>query len=829
MILVILGNKAIRDQVSLSLEDAGYSVKAVTNSTEAVEYLRGHQVEHIITEVNIGDIDGWRLTRMIRSGVFLSEREIPVLLVTESYCERIAEATARMFGINKVVSYQDVAVIPSLLAKFAYDKKSLTSHKKVLVIEDTEDTAQLVSRILKNRFQVDLAEDGIKGLERYNSKEYDIVLLDIMMPRMSGEEVLEKIMSINPEQVVIAMTAHGTADLAELLLTRGASDYIMKPFKADQMRQVCEIASMREDFLVSAQQFAANSAALEHEQQKYDSLSKNHHRVLGSLNSIVIEISVSGRISFLNNAWSTITGFSVSKSIGQTFASFMHDCDLEQKQVVNKCLKSLLNQQSMTESIEVKVRRSDSTFFWAKINLAVHLGDDKKVAGISGTIDDIEERKFAEEKLRYLALHDGLTGLFNRHHFDEELKNIAQTDATEGNTHALLYIDLDHFKVINDSHGHSKGDLVLKEIANLLKERIRDKDTLCRIGGDEFAILLVDLSIKKAEEIASAICADIADTAFQIEDHTYRVSSSIGIAQICRSGGSKEILLQQADIAMLSAKKRGRNRAYLFNDSDEDVETFKYSFEWSKKLQKALAEDSIVLHFQPIINVSTREVVGHEALVRLIVDENIIYPDRFIPFLEQAEQMSILDRHVIGKAFFHLHEYPQLGHLAINLSAQAFTDDRLIEFIQSKLDKYQIDPSRIVFELTESASLSNITGTKRIVTRLNDIGCNFSIDDFGTGFSTFSYLKEIPAESVKIDGSFVKDMIDDQIDHALVKAIHEIAKELGKTTVAEFVENEEILNELDKLGVNFAQGYHIGRPEDIGNLFPKVEKKVQNF
>lgn len=828
MILVILKDKTMRGLVSQHLLDAEYSVLESQDSAVAIEHLRAQEIEFVITEVNIGGIDGWRLSRLIRSGVFGSDPDAPIFLITEGYCQRIAEATARMFGINKVITYQDLSDIPSMLSKLSYDNKSLTTHKKVLVIEDTEDTANLVARILKNRFQVDLAEDGIKGLERYNAKEYDIVLLDIMMPGMSGEKVLEHIMSMNPNQVVIVMTAHGTADLAELLVARGAADYIMKPFKSDQLRNVCDIASMREDFLVSAEQFKANTVALENEQEKYESLSKSHYRVLDSLNSVVIEISISGRISFLNNAWAKTTGFSVSKSIGQIFTCFVHESEPGQKRIVQNCLGSLLTKQILLKTLELKFKKSDDTFFWGEINLAAHLDEKENVIGISGTIDNIEERKDSEEKLKYLALRDGLTGLYNRYYFDQELKKVSVVEPMEGCVHALLHVDLDHFKVINDSHGYRKGDLVLKEIARLLDERVLQKDTLCRMGGDEFAILLIDVTLDDAEKIASDICTDITNTAFKIENNTYRVSSSIGISQILKVGDPEEVLLKHAEIAMLSAKKRGRNRVYLFNENDEEVEAFKYSFEWSKKLQKALTGDDIVLHFQPIINVATRETVSYEALVRLMVDDKIVYPDRFIPFLEQAEQMSILDRHVIGKAFSLMNQYPGLNSLAINLSAQAFTDDRLIGFIQSKLDEFKINPSRIVFELTESASLSNVTGTKRIVTKLNDIGCNFSIDDFGTGFSTFSYLKEIPAESVKIDGSFVKDMLDNQIDHALVKAIHEIAKELGKTTVAEFVENEEVLIELQKLGVNFAQGYHIGRPEDVSNLFPNVEIKAQN-
>ena len=826
MIIIILQEGAARRRVSTSLRQAGHIVVEAANSNEAIDHLRTDHVELVITEVKIGQIDGWRLSRLIRSGVFTSAHTLPILLVTESYCERIAETTARMFGINKVISFDDLDTIPRAVSDLRNGNDSLNTLKRILVIEDTEDTANLIVRILKNRFRVDLAANGMEGIEKFQSTTYDIILLDIMMPGMSGEEVLDKIIEMNPSQVVIAMTAHGTINLAELLLRNGASDYITKPFKSDQLRSVCDIAAMREDFLVSTEQFSANAIALEDQQQKYESLSKNHYRVLDSLNTIVIELTESGRISFLNNAWSKATGFTVAESIGQPFTSFVHESNKQNKQYISESISSVISQKVKTESLEFRLSRKNKDFFWALLNLAPHQNTEHRIIGISGTIEDIGDRKQSEEKLQYVALHDALTGLRNRYYFDHELRSMANLAKRTGNSHALLYIDLDHFKVINDSQGHHKGDLVLKEIASLLQERTRDSDVLCRIGGDEFAAILVETSIDEAKIAAQEICKVVADSVFQISDHTYKVSCSIGLAQITGDEPSNEIYLQHADIAMLTAKKKGRNRAHIFSMVDQDVEELKYSFEWSQKLQEALAKDNIILHFQPIICVATREVVCYEALVRLVVDRNLIYPDSFIPFLEKAEEMSLLDRHVIDKAFGLMQKHPILTSLAINLSAQSFTDDRLIQYIQSKLEFYGISPGQIIFELTESASLSNISGTRRTIVQLNELGCQFSIDDFGTGFSTFAYLKQIPANSVKIDGSFVKDMLINPIDHTLVKAIHEISMELGKTTVAEFVESEEVLEQLEKLGVHYAQGFSIGRPVEVEALYEKQKTPV---
>ncbi|MGJ8692607.1 MAG: EAL domain-containing protein, partial [Thalassotalea sp.] len=469
---------------------------------------------------------------------------------------------------------------------------------------------------------------------------------------------------------------------------------------------------------------------------------------------------------------------------------------------------------STFKNLEIQLIKQEN-FFWSELNLTPYHDDKGQLIGISGTIDDITARKKAEERLTHVALHDTLTGIFNRHYFDNELKALSNNAKRTGHEHTLLYIDLDHFKVINDSQGHHHGDLVLKEVVRLLSERTRKSDLLCRIGGDEFAMLLNNTSVTEAEHLALEICQTIADTCFRFSQQVYKISCSIGISAINGQAASSDIYLQQADIAMFAAKAKGRNGIHVFTQEDKMTGELKQSFEWAQKLQQALSEDNVVLHFQPIISTQSRKIVGYEALVRLIVDGKMIFPNDFIPSLEKAEEMNLLDRHVINKALSTLAQYPVLKQIAINLSAQAFTDDRLFGFIAEKLDFYQVPATNVVFELTESASLSNITGTQRLVTKLNELGCRFSIDDFGTGFSTFAYLKQIPAGSVKIDGSFVQDMVNNPTDEVLVKAINDTAHALGKTTVAEFVEDKVTLDRLAELGVDYAQGYYIGRPVDI--------------
>ena len=817
IILLIIKNDVIRNRVSIKLEFSGETIVQTSNSVDAINLLRTKKVDLVITEVDIGKVDGWRLSRLIRTGILASSEDIPILLITENYSERIAETTARMFDIDRVIAYQELEIVSDVVEQMFAGIGTLNKKQNILVIEDTEDTANLVHRMLKHKFSVDIAIDGITGIKAFRKNSYDIVLLDIMLPGMSGDEVLDVLIELNPKQVVIAMTAHGTIDLAELMLVKGASDYIQKPFKAEQLRKVCDIAAKREDFLISNEQFIAKTVALKDEQEKYNSLSKDHYRILDSLNSVVIELSTKGRIMYVNNAWFKLSGFTVSETIGKLFSDFLHGNNSKQYQYVEEACSHLLSAKSMHENVEIQLLKENGSYFCSEISLSPYFKGDKLV-GISGTIDDITVRKNAEERLKHIALHDMLTGINNRHYFDDKLRSISIASKRSSSIHSLLYIDLDHFKVINDSQGHHQGDIVLKEIARLLSERARQSDVLCRIGGDEFAFLLMDTNVDDAKIVALELCKTIADSSFRFADKVYKVSCSIGISAIDGNSASSTVYLQQADIAMFAAKEKGRNRAHIFKNEDRITDELKQSFDWVQKLQNALFDDNIILHFQPIIDLNTRKVECYEALVRLVVDDKIIYPNDFIPSLEKAEDMNLLDQHVIGKALKLMRDNSILKRVAINLSAQAFTDDRLFTYIEEKLAQYSIDPAMVIFELTETASLSNITGTQRMVNRLNELGCHFSIDDFGTGFSTFAYLKQIPAGSVKIDGSFVKDMLKDPIDEVLVKAINDTAHALGKTTVAEFVEDEATLIKLKELGVDYAQGYYIAKPAAIDKL-----------
>jgi diguanylate cyclase (GGDEF)-like protein len=413
-------------------------------------------------------------------------------------------------------------------------------------------------------------------------------------------------------------------------------------------------------------------------------------------------------------------------------------------------------------------------------------------------------------------MHDTLTGLFNRHYFTHSLKQMAALSSRGRGNHALLYIDIDHFKVVNDTFGHYHGDVMLKQIGEVLSKRLRRSDVLCRLGGDEYAVLLANTDLNQAWAIAVEFREQIQGLQCRLQGQLAEVSCSIGISEINGKASRTEDYLKQADIALYVAKGRGRNRVHVYNPEDRESDELRHNLEWVRKVRKAISEDGLKFHFQPVLHLASGEIDHYEALLRLdLPDHGEVLPKAFIPALEKAGEMCMIDHWVIRQAIRLLGQYPRLKRLAINLSAQAFGDDGIMPLVEDMLGNEKVDPKRLIFEMTESASLTNISGTQNMIARLQKLGCCFAVDDFGTGFSTFSYLKQFSANSIKVDGSFIRDLGNDPVNLALVRSIHEVARTLGKETIAEFVENEIDLNLLREMGIDFAQGYHIGRPAPI--------------
>jgi diguanylate cyclase (GGDEF)-like protein/PAS domain S-box-containing protein len=798
---------------------SGYTrITEAESGIAAIQVLRTEPVDLVITEIDIARLDGWRLARLVRSDVFLCEASIPIIVVAAMWCERIAEVTAREFGINKVLAFENHKQVPEIIQTSLSTSSVVCSNPSLLVIEDNPDTGQLAKRVLKQRFEVEIATDGEAGLEAWGKRRHDLVLLDVMLPKMSGNEVLREILTIRKNQPVVIMTAYSTMELAEELMLAGAADFIIKPFRTEQLRRVCEVAAKREDYLESVTQFAERTQSLRDSKEAFRKVSETHQRLLDNLSTIVLELNEKGQIRFLNQAWESLTGLPVEESVGRELKDFISTESLNLRGIYQKRLNALLAGEISDCKFELPLIDKEGRCLWAELKLnAMCLQNEVKA--VFGCLNDVTQRKLAQQEVEHMAMHDSLTGLHNRHYFEIIMRQLAASSVSGKEKHSLLYIDLDHFKVVNDSFGHHQGDMVLKEISELLSVRLRHSDILCRLGGDEYAVLLTHTNQRQAVVIANNIREIIAGFQRQVKDQLFGVSCSIGISEINGEAARPEDYLKQADIALYVAKERGRNLIHVYDPEDRESEELKQSVNWIWHFRKAIADDLLMLYFQPILHIASGRITHYEALIRLYQpDQGVVLPHVFIPALEKAGEMAMLDHWVIRRSICLLKENPSLRRLAINLSVQAFADERLVPLVEERLREEEVEPSRVIFELTESASLANIEAMKRMIFRLIELGCSFAIDDFGTGFSTFNYLKQVPADTIKVDGSFIQNLEKDPVNQALVRSIHEIARVLGKKTVAEFVENEASFNLVKNLGIDYAQGYYIGRPVPLSEL-----------
>ncbi len=823
-ILIVNNDPDALAMINASVQTLAHAnTSRVDSAQKALRVLRQQTIDLLIVDVNIPDMDGWRLSRLVRSGILLCRVDLPIVITAQTWCERIAEVTAREYGINQLLPLEHLQQLPAVVKNLTRQKETITPKPRLLVVEDEPDTADLIRRILSGAFDIEFANEGDAGLRAWVQGRQDLVLLDVMLPKLSGRDILMEIHSIDSNQPVVIMTAHTTIDQAEELMLMGAVDFLPKPFRAEQLRKVCDIAIHRDDYLVSNAQFAARVNDVQEREREYRALYESHHQLLNDLQSVVMELDADFKIQYLNHAWETMMGFPVSECIGQSLEAFIAIDDFNQYSLFKNKIRKTLQSNKPCPEFELCLSNYRGQKLWAqlKVSRSTRLQDSEN---LTICLDNITERRESQEQLKYLAMHDSLTGLYNRHFFESTLAQLTADSVRNNRQHALVYLDLDHFKVINDTFGHQKGDEVLREMSHLLSKRIRGTDILCRLGGDEFAILLRDIKAHEVYEFARNIQQIVAEFTFQLQEQRISLGSSIGLTLIDGSTNNAEEHLMRADIALYVAKGRGRNLIHQYDPLDSESDELRHSINTSQKIRKAIMEDRMVLYFQPIFDIKNNRVSYYEALVRLREpDGRILGPDTFIPALESAGEMHLLDRWIIKLAIHTLHNHPELNHIAINLSAQAFKDENLVPTILENLTATGVNPKRITFELTESASLFNLHITQKVIADLHKLGCSFSVDDFGSGFSSFAYLKDLPADYIKLDGSFIQNLHRDQVDQTLVKSMIQVIQALGKKAVAEYVENEAILEILKSMNVDFVQGYHIGHPLPVERLLVKQE------
>ncbi len=541
--------------------------------------------------------------------------------------------------------------------------------------------------------------------------------------------------------------------------------------------------------------------------------------ILGNAAEGIVTFDANGVIESLNAAAVRLFGYPENEAVGQDISLLIPPTHARDKRegYLEHFMRAEI-QHLIGHEGEVTGRHKDGTRFPMALKVSEIILEGKPL--YTGLVSDISERKALVEHLKSVAEHDGLTGLYNRSYFQTELERTVERTKRSGQTCALLYIDLDNFKYVNDTLGHAAGDHLLIEIAGILQKRARKSDLTARLGGDEFTVLLFDVQESAALYVAESFRRALADYVFRHAADRVDIGCSIGVAMITRDSRSPTQVLSQADIACHLAKRGGRNRVHLFKPADESsVSAMSMDMGWSRRIKEAIENGRFALACQPIVNTRNREIESYEVLIRMLDDNNeILLPGGFMPSAERFGLAVEIDKWVIFSAIETLAEQRKtLPHLrySINLSGQTLSDHTVCELILDKLTHSGLDPAALTFEVTETVAIADMALAVAFLAQLQRMGCRTALDDFGSGLSSFAYLRDLPVDSVKIDGRFVKNLAENPVDQAMVKAMNEIAHALGKKTVAEFVENEECYQLLKQYGVDYAQGYHLGRPDII--------------
>ena len=539
-------------------------------------------------------------------------------------------------------------------------------------------------------------------------------------------------------------------------------------------------------------------------------------RAIEFSSSAVIISNLEGTIEYVNPKFTEITGYSREDAIGQ--ASRLLQSGETPDEVYDELWRTISSGGDWKG--EVRNRRKDGSLYWARDSISGVEDANGEISHYICLLDDITHEFELNEQLSFQANHDTLTGLINRREFERRADRLLSGSRKSEENHALCFMDLDQFKVINDTCGHVAGDELLRQLGSLLQSTVRHNDTLARLGGDEFGILMEHCTLDQSQRVAESLLETIRDFHFSWEGQSFRIGISVGMVAITDTVHDLTELLKQADAACYMAKDLGRNRIHIYHPEDIELARRQGEMQWVSHINQALDENRFCLYAQAIEPLGNNMSRHFEFLLRMLDEKGkVIPPGAFLPAAERYDLIDKLDAWVVENAFSliaaHEEFFSRVNFVSINLSGKSITNPRFLEFIISEIRRTGIAASKICFEVTETVAISNLTSATTFISILKDIGCQFALDDFGSGLSSFGYLKSLPVDYLKIDGMFVKDIVDDPIDHAMVKSINDIGQVMGMKTIAEFVENDAIKARLQEIGVDYAQGYGIGKPQPV--------------
>lgn len=553
---------------------------------------------------------------------------------------------------------------------------------------------------------------------------------------------------------------------------------------------------------------------------------------LHSIGDGVITTDSQGIVDYMNPVAETLTGWSMQSAIGNTLQSvFQVVNETTNKPVSNAVSRCLKANQVITLGKECVLISKSNQEYAIQHSIAPLRGRNGNVLGVVVVFSNVTEARNMAQQIAHQATHDALTGLVNRREFEKRLSNTVLSAREQQTQHCLCYLDLDQFKIVNDTVGHVAGDELLRKITILLKSKIRSRDTLARYGGDEFGLLLDNCPLDQAFKIANSLVAAVRNFQFVWEHRTFRVGVSIGLVPISEKTNNVAEIMSQADVACYTAKDLGRNQVHIYEHDDNNLTNRHSEILKVAELADSVKANRFRLYCQsitPLQQHNCYEPYHYELLIRSVDHEGKIeLPKSFIPAAERYGMMNSIDRWVIQTAFSRYKELFAIEEqvkIAINLSGNSLADSSLLQYVREKLIEARITPRNICFEITETAAISNLEQARRFIIELKALGCQFALDDFGSGLSSFTYLKNLPVDYLKIDGSFVQDMTKDPTSEAMVAAINEVGHTMGIKTIAECVQSNAIIDRLTRLGVDYAQGYAVDTPMPIDVVASKISK-----
>lgn len=707
---------------------------------------------------------------------------------------------------------------------------------KVLLVEDDLTDQMSFKRFVKHEhlpYAFDIAGSVAEAIEALQQNEYDVILADHAL----GDGTAFDLFAFIPDSTsVIFVTGSGAEDIAVRALKMGASDYLSKDLNGQYLKlipitinHVLKAKSAERELDEHRHRLenlvAERTTELRQEigerQQAEEQLRREKERALITLKSIgdaVITTSKNGIIEFLNPVAEKLTGWRVAEARGRVIDEVFNIYnDITRKPLPNPVFRVLATHETEFISHDTLLINRYGIEYSIQDSAAPIHDRERQIQGVVLVFSDVTASRRLSKELAYQAAHDPLTGLVNRREFEVRLNRILKARNHDEGDFAFCYLDLDQFKIINDTCGHTAGDELLKQVTTLLQHEVRVRDTLARLGGDEFGILMEHCTIEQGERLANSLREIIANYRFSWERQSFRIGVSIGLIAIDNEFHSLNDLLMIADACCYAAKDAGRNRVYVYQKNAEEILQRSGQMHWIAKLNEALDKDHFRIYKHHIKSIHEQEGEHYEILVRIEENNNtLIPPGAFIPAAERYGLMPKIDQYIIAKTFAWFADTPQqldqLSLCTINLSGHTLGSEGILATITRQLDYYALPAHKFCFEITETAAISNLNMATTFISTLKESGCRFALDDFGSGLSSFAYLKNLPVDYLKIDGIFVQDICNDEIDLAMVKSINEIGHLMGKKTIAEFVESERVYDKIVELDIDYAQGYWISQP-----------------